>query len=139
MPSSSGTRRRARIYPRFIEEKLLKLGAEQAQAEVNAGRVPSWLKPMVNSATSKAVRKREASIVIQNSVRNAIADGTFTRARERRMPPTMEEGNSAHEPSARGKRVRKATRKARRTGIKESRSATRRRLKKMGMNSSSSK
>ena len=137
MPTASGTRRKARIYPRMVEQKLLKLGAEQAQAEVNAGRVPAWLKPMVNASTSKAIREREASLVIQNSVRNAIANGTFARARERRMPPTMEEGNSAHEPSARGRRVRKATRKARRGGIKETRSATRRRLKRMGENSAS--
>ena len=135
MPSS--TRRKARIYPRFVEEKLLKLGAEQAQAEVNAGRVPAWLKPMVNHSTTKAIREREASLVIQNSVRNAIANGTFARARERRMPPTMEQANSAREPSARGRRVRKETRKSRRGGIKESRSATRRRLKHMGLNSPS--
>lgn len=121
----------------MVEQKLLKLGAEQAQAEVNAGRVPKWLKPMVNASTSKAIREREAAQIIQNSVRNAIANGTFARAQERRMPPTMEEANSAHEPSARGRRVRKGTRKARRGGIKESHSATRRRLKSMGLNSSS--
>lgn len=138
MPSASHTRRKARIYPRFVEEKLLKIGAEMAKEEVNAGRVPAWLSPLVNKELSAAKRKREAALVIQNSVRNAIANGTFARARERRMPPTMANGNNGHEPSARGYRVRK-THRTRRGGIKESRSATRRRLKRMGMNSPSSK
>jgi len=137
--STSHTRRLRRVYNRFVEEKLLKLGAEQAAEEVKAGRVPAWLGPIVNKHQSEAKRQREAALVIQNSVRNAIASGTFARARERRMPPTMERGNSAHEPSARGRRVRKATRKVRREGIKESRSATRRRLKAMGINSPSSR
>jgi hypothetical protein len=78
---SSSTRRIARIYPRVVEERLLKLGAEAAKAEVKAGRVPAWLTPMVNSTLSKTIRQREAAIVIQDAVRNSLAKKRTRKAR----------------------------------------------------------
>ena len=58
-------------------------------------------------------------------------------ARDIAAIPNMNSGNSAHEASPRGKRTRKVRKKARRGGIKETRSATRGRLRDMGENSAS--